>query len=625
MELDELYILSQTWIDSYKDRNTLFQQIDSMFNLEWSFPSGVPDWVLKSVSTSPRDSVVTTVRTFATVTPQFKVMPMLPDENNRKRANEIEAAIRYSFKQAGRRNDSQIEWDVMMSATLYAEIASQVIYLPYQEKVLESLMDDKSENRGNSEIRAKIRRAKAARRFGDYAYLIHNPANIYPSLSEYGLEGVLCVRSQSWDEFVASWGNLASKLDKPSNGNGGYLEYVSVFDYYDYENRYVWAVCDSSQSVRATPQYTGGGVKILDQENKLGFIPYAIKRWGNSLTSDTDKRVMPLLQSVYTSGQWDALNVTKSLDFSLSIKRAAQPGFAAEVPAGQSIEFDYTDPVGSILLPPGTRNFTTLPSQSFDQRVASQKNEIESDIWQTSIPKILQTMDFASGTAASQANMVMTQATNSLSPYKILAEKNIAEVVHQMLCWGKYFDKEYNGGKGTASLYGRYEDKTNMGKMVSIPFNTIDPDALQIEVTLKPDTAVDRLQQINGAVMLYNTFKVPQSELLEDLVGGDPEEMRKRRDLEDYKQAYIAADLQRITMAPQLEAQQQTMEMQMGMQQQAQSQQMEQEQAAREQEAQMARAQGGGTPSQDQMGGLMNNSAAGGVPPVALANGQGQA
>ncbi len=600
--LDELYEMAQGLVDGYADRNTLFANIDAMFYKQWNMPAGMPDWVLKVVSTDPADAIITTVRTFATVRPRFKVMPMMSNEANRKRANEIETAISYNFQQAGRRNDASVTWDVMMSAALYSEVAAQVVYLPYQEKILKAMGKD-------------TKRVKAAKRFGDFAFIIHNPANVYPLWSEYGLEGVLTVRVQTVDEFMYTWGEKANAVVSEKDYNEGRITYVTSFDYYDYEKRCVWGVYSDVQDVRVT----GNGIKILEEENKLGFIPYAIKRWGNSLTTDTDKRVMPLLQSVYDSGQWDMLNVLKSMDASLTIKRASQPQYAAELPPGQSITLDNTDPVGVAELPPGTRNFTPLPPSSVDQRLASQKNEVEASIWQTSIPRILQNMDFKSGTAYSAANMVMTQAANSLAPYKMLGESCLAEVAHQMLCWLKYYGKEYDK---TATLYGKYDDKTNMGKDVSIASDTIDPDALQIEVVLTADMPVDRLQQINGAVMLKQNFRIPAAELIEDLVGGDPEEMAKRRDLEDFKEAYIQTELQKLQMAAQLEMQKAQMQMQMEAQQGQQQQAQEQEMAMQQQEAQMAQAQQGGSPAQEQMQGMMNNPAAGGNPPVTLARGQ---
>jgi len=604
--LEDLYDTAQGLVDSYADRNILFKNIDAMFYKQWSFPAGMPDWVMKVVSTDPADAILTTVRTFATVTPRFKVMPMLPNEANRKRANEIETAIAYNFRQAGRRNDSTIEWDVMQSAAMYAEVAAQVVYLPYQEKILEAMGKD-------------TRRIKAAKQKGDFAFIIHNPANVYSEWSEYGLEGVLTVRVQTVDEFMDSWGKLAKDVVTEDDYVNGKVTYVTSFDYTTFEKRCVWGVYSDNADISVT----GNGVKILEEDNKLGFIPYAIKRWGNSLTSDTDKRVMPLLQSVYDSGQWDMLNVFESLDASLAMKRAAQPQYAAETPPGQDIELDNTEPVGAVKLPVGTRNFTPLPNQTVDSRVAMQKNEFKSGIWQSTVSKILQTLEFPSGTAYSSVNQLLSQATASLSPYKLLGQNVLAELAHQVLCWVHYYGKEY----GKVDLYGQYNTKSKLGQEVRIASDTINPDELQLEVILTADMPVDQLQKINGAVLMHKNFKVPQDELLEDFGYGDPDDLRKRRDLEDYKNAYVANDLQKIQMETQLEFEQKQAEMQAGIQQQqmqqqqeAQSQQMQQEQAMRQQEQQQASAVQNGSPAQDQMAGM--NPAMGGMPPVNMANGQ---
>ncbi len=189
-----------------------------------------------------------------------------------------------------------------------------------------------------------------------------------------------------------------------------------------------------------------------------------------------------------------------------------------------------------------------------------------------------------------------------------------------MLCWIKYYGKKYN----TGDLYGQYEDKTNSGKSITIPWNEIDPDILRIECTLTADLPIDKLQQINGAVLLKNNFDLPDEELIEDLVGGDPAELRKRRKQQDMQNTYLQADLKRIMDAQQMETQQKMMEMQAGLQQQMQQQQQGQAQAqeeqARQQEAAMANASNNATPAQGAMEGMTPNQ--GGLPPVQMARGQ---
>jgi hypothetical protein len=305
------------------------------------------------------------------------------------------------------------------------------------------------------------------------------------------------------------------------------------------------------------------------------------------------------------------------------MKRAAQPMYAAETPAGQDLELDYTEPVAAVKLPTGTRNFTPLPNQTVDSRVAMQKNEFKSGIWQSTVSKILQTLEFPSGTAYSSVNQLLSQATASLSPYKLLGQNAMAELAHQMLCWVHYYGKEY----GKVDLYGQYNTKGKLGQEVRIASDTINPDELQLEVILTADMPVDKLQQINAAVLTKQNFRVPEEELLEDLGYGDPRELADRRDQEDFNNAYIQNDLQKIQMETQLEFEQKQMEMQAGLQQQqmqqqqeAQSQQMQQEQAMRQQEAQQASASQNGSPAQEQMAGM--NPAMGGMPPVNMANGQ---
>ena len=611
MNLEDGYEIAQDLIDFYRERNLMYGHMEDMYYGRWEFPEGMPDWVIKVVSTDPHDAIQTTVRTFATDQARFKVAPMNNNQNNRDQANKIETALTYNFTQAARRSDASVLWDVMFSASMFADVVAQVVYLPYQEKILKAMGKDTA-------------RIKAAKRFGDFAFIVHHPSNIYPTWSEYGLESVLAVRVQSVDEFMATWGEKANDIVTWDDYQKGRITYVTSYDYIDYQNRTVWGVCSDNADLRVE----GRGIKILDKPNELGFIPYAIKRWGNSLSADPRERVKPMLQSVYDSGQWKMLNVFESLDSSLAMKRAARPEFAGEFPVGQEPVIDNTEPSGVARIPQGTRNFQPLPAQSVDNRVAMQKEGFRSSIWQSSVSRVLTALETGNRESYSSFNQRLTAAANSLAPYRMLSEGVLAEIAHQTLCWMKYYGKEYGKGEDV-NLYGMYTDKTRAGETISIPYDEINPDALQITCQLTATMPVDKLQQINGAVMLKNNFTmVPEADLLEDIVGGDPVEMSKRRKLEDYENTYIGADLKRITDAQQLETQGQMMQMQAGIQQQQQAMQqqamqqqaMQQEQQARQQEAATAAAANGQTPAQGAMQGNSPNQ--GGVPPVQMARGQ---
>ena len=199
--LQDYYDIADDLINNvYAERDELFAELDKMFHLDWSMPEGVPDWVMKVISTDPRDAVMTTVRTFSKIKPQFKMLPMMNNEENRERANQIETAIGWNFRQAARRDMTGIVSKLLFSSVMYTTVAAQVVYLPYQEKILEAMGKDN-------------RRLKSMKRFGDFAFIVHHPSSVYPTFSEYGLESVLVVRTQTFDEFKNSWGKLASAID----------------------------------------------------------------------------------------------------------------------------------------------------------------------------------------------------------------------------------------------------------------------------------------------------------------------------------------------------------------------------------------------------------------------------
>lgn len=599
MNLQEYQDIADDLINvTYKGRNTLYTALDAMFNLEWSKPSELPDWIIKNVSTEPRDAAITTVRTFATLRPRFKIMPLLNDEANRDRANQIETALGWNYNLANKRSGTNITWDILMSAVRYGMSAAQVIYLPYQEKILEAMGKD-------------TKRIKAAKRFGDFAFVVHNPANIYPTYSEYGLESVLAVRVQTGEEFRNSWGKLADKIDTVDDVEE--MEYVTTFDYYTNEKRCVWAVASDVADVTVQ----GNGVIILEEDNKLGFIPYACRRFGDGLSLDSDKQVIPLLQSVYKSGQWDWLNIYSSLSASLEVKRAARPEYAGEFPPGTSPVVDNTEPSGTLELPQGTRNFIPLPAQATDSRLAQGKAEFQSKIWQSTIARALQSLEFPSGTAYSSVNQVLSMASKSVGHYKSVGQDTIADLGYLMLCWVAYYGKEYS----KVDLYGQYDNKAMKGTEIRLASDTLDPEGMQIDAQLYDDLPVDKLQQINGAVLAKNNFNIPESDLVEDLGYGDPSELKKRRQLENYENAYIQTDLQKLQMQAQLEMQQ----AQMQMQQQAQQVQMQAQQEAQMQQAQLqqqSQAMNNASPANQNLGGDGFNPAQGGTAPVQGNRGQ---
>ena len=87
--------LSDLLIEKYKLRNALWAECDNIFYGNWTKPAGMPDWAQPVITASGHDSVQTATRVMSQWrTLQIKLLPMKPDDANRQRANDIEAALK---------------------------------------------------------------------------------------------------------------------------------------------------------------------------------------------------------------------------------------------------------------------------------------------------------------------------------------------------------------------------------------------------------------------------------------------------------------------------------------------------------------------------------------------------
>ena len=586
---DKYRDLADSLLKENAERNSLFAGVDDVFYGRWLLPPGMPDWVQKVVATDGHDAALTATRVMSqSKNLRIKVMPLLNDGPNQDRANSLAAALKWNLLRANRSSESSILWEAAFSSVQYSSPVVQVMYLPYQEKVLETMGKD-------------TKRIKALKKRGDFAFLSHNPANVYPLYSMYGLEAILVVKVQTIDEFKKEWGKLAKIKDG---------KYVTSYDYWDHEKRIVWGVSSGDKNIARNRALDGkllDGVEIINGDNELGFIPFSIRRWGNSLSTDSAEKYSPLLGTIWTSKQWDMLNIYLSMDSTLAWKRAAKPVGVHKSPTGEPVRMDYTEPASTIEIGSG-EDFTPLPPDNVDARLSSQYSNFRNMMWQSTIARNLQSLEFPSGSAYSSINQLLSAATSSLAPYKTLTEDCLADVCTLMLCWVSYYGDKY----GAVDLYGEY-DRSKAGQAIRISSDTIVPEDIRVEVTMTPDVPLDEQAMMNTAVLAKREFNIPEEDLLESVGYQDIADMRKRRSVEDIETAYIQLELKKLDQAQELQFQTALAEMQAGIQQQAQQQAQEQ---------QMAQAEQAAKPITENAGGLGGNPAAGGTPPIQAAPGQ---
>jgi hypothetical protein len=594
MKQDKLLALYTKLKKHYEDRNSLYAKVDDHVHSVWELPAELTDvsWMRTVRTTDPSDAIQTTVRTFATHAPKFKVVPMANNLPNKMKANEVESILRWQWKKASQRAEVRPLWDIVESAARYAMVACQVSYLPMQFETYKTMKKDSV-------------RAKAALTNGPYVIATHHPSGIYPQYSDMLLEGVMAVSTQTAEDFCSFWGERAKDLKKKLSDS---VQYVSIVDYTDWDQRVVFAYLKTDTS----SEPGGDGFEIINEEHDLPFLPWVVKKWGNTLDSSSKHRVTPMLASIIEANQWETQNMLESIGTSLVIQRAASPVAYDETPSGEGLESDFSGPATTVHGTSGLTKYQPLPPTTLDPQIAAYTDRMGARMSKATVARILQNLDFPAGTPYSSVSQILDVAMGSVAPYQELAQDVVAAVGCKMLELASFWKDDLKG-------YG--DSRYNKGQEFTLKYEEYNPADLDISVKLTPYIPIDQVALLNAGILGNKNLKMPLGGILEDIGIEDSTSAMDEWEQERMDETAIQLDIQKQTMALQLEME----KAQTALQMQAQEAQMQQ-QSQMEQQAN-AQAQGGTPPSSpgmEQAGGGGFNPAQGGQPPVQMEEGIGR-
>lgn len=521
---DQAYIkdLSRDIIDANQDRNRMLEAMDGYYQSKWELPQPMSrmQHIHKVVTTDPHDAVRAGTRVLSALTPNIKIAPLVNDEANRIKANEWEQVLKWYFINASMRRRATVLSDMVMSALLYDMIAVQISYLPYQAKV-------------ERVIKLDSPRYKMRMRNGPFVITVHNPQNVYPIESAVGLEAVVSTKLMRTHEVYSEWGDLATGLrDTIGNSAETQMEWVTVFDYWDNEQRYVWGV-PGQTSYMNTPNASGGIDILSPTEHELGWIPWAVRQGGTMLFNSSEHRLNPMLYSVYQSGQWETQNIAETLAISEIISYAQAPRGVVSGPTPDGVIRDFGEPGNMIWEMPGHQYRPEQPPQ-MDSNLFTVVDRVSNRIDKSTVARILQNADIAPNTAFSTLNLATQTALGSLKPYKHLTEVGVSDVITLMLLWIQQ-DGEIVSGYGA--------DANFQGQQITINPDEIDPASLYIDVSLDPDVPTDRLQRINAGRILQS-MGVSVKRSLEEAGITDPEQAIKEGYFDQWVQNRMQIEMQ---------------------------------------------------------------------------------
>ena len=563
---------SEKMIKTDEKRDIVNRKYDDMDHVSWEPDKKLQDlwWFRAAPSTDPHDAISAGVRVLSALDEKVTLQPLAANLETKEKANEDENVLKWIMEQVNKRRQGTVQRSVVRSSLKYDEICAQVIDLDYQ--IL-----------NKEEAGADTKRDKAARRYGRFVVNTYHPNEVHVEYSNLMPEAVLLVQARKAKSVMQEYGKAAKGLKKKADND----ESVVLYDYMDYDDHVVW-----------TQDKSGGGEdEIMRDEHDLPFLPWVARVGGDIMESAQEHRRRPLLYSVNQSRAWETQNIVKSLMVSEVIAYAGSPRYkeegdmpidarSTEVEAGEvGMKVDVT--------PGGT--LTPIPPPSIDPNLQAVKDMIQGEISKSTVSNVLQGGDVPSGTAFATLNLATQTAVGALKPAKELAEYALSDIFSLFLLWAHY-TKNSVSGRGT--------DKENFGQEYKIEWNTIRPEAIYIDVELKPDVPLDRMQRANTAMMMVQAGIYSKERAMDEMGVADPETVKK----EVYFDMLLDAQMQNVIQMQQMELQMQAQQAQMQAQQQMQQQQMGME--AMQQQAAGAPGGPGFDPNQ---GGLPPQTAAPGA------------
>ncbi|MGD2026823.1 MAG: hypothetical protein PVI99_03325 [Anaerolineales bacterium] len=424
--LDHYQQVADSMVRREAEKDRMLAAMEALWQARWQLPDEIAGlrWMHKVVSTDPHDALRAGVRVLSGAEPRIRVLPAGLGAGSMASTEETGRALGWLFSQANRRRQASVLRDIVLSALLYDEVVAQVVYLPHQIRAVEAAG-------GNT------RQLRAARRFGAFAVLVRNPRQVFVRYSDWMPEAALFRRVMPAEEVLAFWGKQAGAVrwqieaEKTSA-----LPYATVYDYMDGEHRVVWAYLHEDPSAILPESGLEGSAQALEivrQAHGLGFLPWVARVEGTTLAQTPADQRIPLLYSVYQSGQWETQNILETLLTSEVIAYAAAPRLKVEGATDQ-VEVDYGEPGRMAHVPPGHR-LKEMSPPGLDASLAQIADRVGQRIDKSTVPRILQTGEFPAGTAFATLNLATQIGLKSLLPYKDLAEKALEGILVQMLDW----------------------------------------------------------------------------------------------------------------------------------------------------------------------------------------------
>lgn len=528
--------------------NDMYDWMENAYRSYWTLPPNIAaadvEWVHRVTSTDPHDAIRATVRTLAAVTPKPTLYPTRNNPESRGVANKVERVLRWQFEQASERRSTATLSDIIYSCVMFDEAIVGVWSLDEQIKYLKQKGMDTS-------------RLELAKTYGRFIIKPYSPRDAIVEYSDFMPERVLFREVMRATEVIDYWGDpdgeIAALMEEQAYKDH---EWVTVYDYSEPGHRAVFCYLQDNISAYSSIKKEGA-IELLNIETEYKFLPIAARIGGTGLAKEERYRRVPMLWSVYNSGQWETQNILETLIASEALAYSVSPRYAVENEYdADAPDIDFRDPARIVTLKKGQR-LQDLRPPSLNDALMQLAQRNGDRIGKSTVPRSLQSSDYMTAESFSAMNLVSQSGVKSITPYKKLAESVLAEVFTIMLYWINHTGESFSTYVPKPVIqkddYGRPIVETTVDELTIDGDSDFDVNNIYLKVDLTEDVPTDYVAKINAAGMLVERLHGSYREALDFIGWTDPETTLAMRDQEDEQFAKVEASAQRIVNATALD------------------------------------------------------------------------
>ena len=570
---------------------------DNMDDMTWELPAGLSiyEWVRKRVSTDAHDILKTAINLFDTHHPKWEILPRGPADADA--AEELERWLEWIMLVANKNGDNEPSREMLKHSAKYGRIATQIDFRPYWTET------------GTDEYKDAIA--------NPFCITVHPAANIHYERGKYGLRWVANVANvpaadciDHWDAYTTD-PTYGKKIESAISKIEEFLEddetaRLMYVDYTDKEKRWVFAYLAAGEEVDTDlePPTDKSGktrefIEIMDGENKLGFINWAIS------TASAD----PLLHSLHKGGIWENQCFLDTIADSVIIRRGFFPLIKHTSVSGKTLDVDYSGAEAVVELNKADgEEADVLSPPPLDPGIRELMDRNSQKAASATGLKGLQNMNIVGNVQYASVAAMIQVSKSTLDPYLTAYQHNAVELGRLAFLWIKKSGITITGYRSKDT--NREKNKVR-GQKINVGPDSFDPKTMVIQCELLSVNTSDEMQRMNvfsQAVQIG--LPISKGEIAERMGWGEQDVL---------KQDWLKEKIEEIALAMFQKTQDAQLEMMVQQQQlamQAQMQAQQQAQPPQGPQGMVPPEQMGGQPMIENADGMANNPNAGGLPPA---------